>query len=68
MDTPLALTLPEAAKALHVSEASARKLAAEGKLPVVRLGSRLTIVPVDALRAQLARALRHESGEPRLPD
>jgi hypothetical protein len=52
------LTLSEAAKALWISWVSARKLAAEGKLPVVKLGPYLTLTSVDALRAHLEHAAR----------
>ena len=56
MSEPLVATIPEAARALQVSVPTAYRLAASGVLPTVRLGPRLTRVPLDQLRAQLAAA------------
>ena len=49
----LVLTVEEAADVLKVSRAKAYDLAARGAIPTVKLGPRLTRVPVDALRRQL---------------
>jgi len=46
--------VPQAARALQISTPQAYRMAADGRLPKVRLGPRLTRVPLDALRAQLA--------------
>ena len=54
MTEPLTLTVPQAARALQISVPAAYRLVADGRLPTVRLGPRLTRVPLDALRAQLA--------------
>ena len=48
-DKKLALTIPEAAIALGISNGMVRKLARTGALPTVHLG-RSVRVPVDALR------------------
>ena len=53
-EQPLVLTVPQAAAALQVSVPAAYRMAADGRLLTVRLGLRLTRVPLDALRAQLA--------------
>ena len=50
---PLVLTIAEAAEALKVSERLAYALAAEGVLPIVKLGAR-RVVPVEALKQMLA--------------
>ena len=56
MTEPLALTVPQAARALQISTPQAYRMAADGRLPTVRLGPRLTRVPLAQLRAQLAAA------------
>ena len=57
----LALTLPEAAQALGVSEGHVRGLRSE--LPCITLGRRV-VIPVDALRAWLlSRVEAEHSGE-----
>ena len=53
MAEPLALTVPQAARALQISTLQAYRLVADGRLPTVRLGPRLTRVSLDALRAWL---------------
>jgi excisionase family DNA binding protein len=61
----LVATIPEAARALQVSVPTAYRLVASGMLPTVRLGPRLTRVPLDVLRAQLAAA--STPGQPGAP-
>ena len=58
----IALTVPQAAAALQVSVPAAYRLVASGVLPTVKLGPRLTRVPLDVLRAHRAR-LRALVGE-----
>ena len=65
MAEPLALTVPQTAKALQISTPQAYRMAADGRLPTVRLGPRLTRVPLDVLRAQLAAA--STPGQPGAP-
>jgi excisionase family DNA binding protein len=67
MTEPLALTVAQAARALQISTPQAYRMAADGRLPTVRLGARLTRVPLDALRAQLAAQTtpaQHEAAGP----
>ena len=52
---PLAITLEQTAELLNVSRATAFRLPERG-LPVVKLGPRLTRVPVDGLRQWLIEA------------
>jgi excisionase family DNA binding protein len=56
MDERLALTVSQAARALQISTPQAYRMAADGRLPTVKLGPRLPRVPLDVLRAQLAAA------------
>jgi excisionase family DNA binding protein len=49
MTTPLALTLKQTADALQISLPTARRMVAEDRLPVVRLGPRTIRIPVAAL-------------------
>lgn len=61
----LALSLREAAAAISVSERTAWGLAKNGKIPCVRVGSRV-LVPVEGLRAWLAAqagAQRQDAGK-----
>lgn len=51
-----AVTIAEAGRLMGVSRSAAYVMAASGRLPVVRLGPRLTRVPVSALDALLAEA------------
>jgi excisionase family DNA binding protein len=53
MPGPLALTVPEAARALGISTPSAYRLVAGGRLPAARLGPRTLRVPVAALERWL---------------
>jgi excisionase family DNA binding protein len=65
MSEHLVATIPEAARALQVSVPTAYRLAASGVLPTIKLGPRLTRVPLDVLRAQLAAA--STPGQPGAP-
>jgi excisionase family DNA binding protein len=49
-------TIPEAARALQMSVPTAYRLAATGVLPTVKLGPRLTRVPLAGRRGVLAAA------------
>lgn len=50
---PLAVSIEEAAALIGVSRNTAYALAREGKLPVVRIGLRRLVVPMDRLQAML---------------
>ena len=52
----LTLNIPECAKVLGISRGSAYELAAQGKLPVIRLGLKRMVVPIAALQRMLAEA------------
>jgi excisionase family DNA binding protein len=45
----LAMSIPEAAKALGISRNHAYMLAAKGEIPTIKLGNRF-VVPIEALR------------------
>ena len=59
---PLADSIEEAAALIGVSRNTAYALAREGKLPVVKIGMRRLVVPVDRLRAMLEA--KEEDDEP----
>lgn len=59
---PLAVSIEEAAALIGVSRNTAYALAREGKLPVVKIGMRRLVVPVDRLRAMLEA--KEEDDEP----
>lgn len=68
MELVLALSVPEAARALGISRSSAWELVRSGGLPAVRLGGRV-VVPVPALArllgcdaAEVASLLRAADG------
>jgi excisionase family DNA binding protein len=52
----LTMTLTEAAKRLGISRGLAYSLAAQGGLPVIRLGEKRLLVPIHALEKMLADA------------
>lgn len=53
-DAPLLLTVPEAARRLHIGRSTAWELAARRELPTVRIG-RSVRVPAAALRDWVER-------------
>jgi len=62
---PLAITIPDAAKRLSVSERTIRRLIERGELRAVRVG-RVWRVPMEALRDYLSETKGHEPhGSPR---
>ncbi len=61
MAEKLAYRVAEAAEAIGVSRAKAYELIGAGTLPSIRIGSSLR-VPVDALRAWIARRLAEQQG------
>jgi len=50
------MNLPEFAKALGISRSLAYKLAAEGKIPVIRFGQKRIVVPLWAVDKMLKEA------------
>jgi excisionase family DNA binding protein len=56
MVEPLTLTVRETAAALKLSVPQTYRLIEQGRIPATSLGPRLTRVPLDQLRAQLAAA------------
>ena len=58
----LTIDIPECAKLLGISRGSAYELAAQGKLPVIRLGARRMVVPVAALEKMLAEVRTDQGG------
>lgn len=56
------LNISECAKILGISRGSAYELAAQGKLPVIRLGPRRMVVPIAALEKMLAEAGTEQGG------
>lgn len=59
--TRLAVPVSEAAEMLAISKAHAYRLAAAGRLPVVRLGSRV-VVPVAGIHALLEEGFVQQGG------
>jgi excisionase family DNA binding protein len=57
---PLAITIPDAAKRLSVSERTIRRLIERGELRAVRVG-RVWRVPMEALRDYLSGSQVHQS-------
>ena len=53
---PLAVTIPEFAKLINVSVATAYRLAADGRIPTVKFGPKLMRVPLDLVKEQMAEA------------
>ena len=56
------LNISECAKILGISRGSAYELAAQGKLPVIRLGPRRLVVPVALLEKLLGEAGSDQGG------
>ena len=56
MDTQgkLTIDIPECARLLGISRGMAYEMAAQGRLPVIRLGPRRMVVPIAALERMLA--------------
>jgi excisionase family DNA binding protein len=54
-DSPVTLTIPQAAKRLGVSRNSAYQAARRGEIPTIRIGKRI-LVPVAALERKLQGA------------
>jgi excisionase family DNA binding protein len=52
----LTMNLAEAARRLGISRGLAYSLAAQGRLPVIRLGEKRMLVPIHALEKMLAEA------------
>ena len=63
--TPLAVSLQEASSLLGISARTLRKMASDGRVPSVKLGSRL-LFRVRDLEAVLAQALRNGEAESQL--
>ena len=53
---PLAVSVPEFAELIRVSPATAYRLVADGRIPVVRYGSKLARVPLELAKQQMAEA------------
>lgn len=64
---PLALTIPQAAKALGIGERTVEQAIADGRLPVVRFGRRV-ILPVESLRSWLVSEAQRQTELPRGDD
>ena len=54
-ESPLLLTIPEAAALLRIARNTCYELVQQGKLPAVRLGERIIRIPRFGLEAWLAR-------------
>jgi excisionase family DNA binding protein len=54
-DSPVTLTIPQAAKRLGVSRNSAYQAARRGEIPTIKIGKRI-LVPVAALERKLEGA------------
>lgn len=52
-----AMTIPEFCKVMNISRSLGYKLAAEGKLPVIRLGEKRIMIPVAAVEKMLCQPL-----------
>lgn len=65
---PLLINVVKAAELLSLSDRTVRQLAKDGKLPCVRIGSRLLFVPADLVQwvqAQRTPAITAISASPR---
>lgn len=56
MDGKITMNLPEFAKKLGISKSLAYKMAADGQIPVIRLGAKRLVVPAAAVDRMLEKA------------
>ncbi len=60
----LTMSLTETARKLGISRGLAYSLAAQGRLPVIRLGEKRLLVPIHALEKMLAEVGLPNNNEP----